>query len=121
MHSREKEIIICIRKDGVEKALYAYPNEYRNLMELLNDKLYLEGFGECRGTGRCGTCAVKIVSENLILEKPERNEQTTLTRTYASQQKVRLACQILIESAINGLCLELIESNTNKEQATLYK
>lgn len=120
MHSRKKEITVYIRKDGIETALYAYPNEYRNLMELLNDKLYLEGFGECRGIGRCGTCAVKIISENVILEKPERNEQTTLTRTYGYQKEVRLACQILIEPAIYGLCLGLVEANTKEEQATLY-
>jgi 2Fe-2S ferredoxin len=120
MHSRKKEITVYIRKDGVEKVLYAYPNEYCNLMELLNDKLYPEGFGECRGTGRCGTCAVKIISENVILGKPEGNEQTTLTRTYGCQKEVRLACQILIEPTINGLCLELVEANTEEEQATLY-
>jgi 2Fe-2S ferredoxin len=120
MQKREKEITIRIRKDGAEKALYAYPNEYRNLMELLHDKLYLEDFGACRGVGRCGTCAVKIISENVFLEKPERNEQTTLTRTYSSQKQVRLACQILIEPGINGLCLELIEANTEEEKAIPY-
>lgn len=120
MSKREKTIAICISKDGVEKPLYAYPNEYRNLMELLHDKLYLADFGECRGVGRCGTCAVKIISENVLLEKPERNEQTTLTRTYGSQKEVRLACQILIEPSIDGLCLELIETNTAEEQGAPY-
>jgi 2Fe-2S ferredoxin len=115
MQGRKKEIRVYIRKDGVEKALYAYSNEYRNLMELLNDKLFLECFGECRGIGRCGTCAVEIISQNLILQEPERNEQTTLTRIYGSQKEIRLACQILIEPLINGLCLQLLGATTDQE------
>jgi 2Fe-2S ferredoxin len=47
--------------EGEKYELQTYAYEYRNLMALLFDKIYIEDFGECKGMGRCGTCAVKIV------------------------------------------------------------
>ncbi len=109
MHSRGKEIIICTRKDGAEKVFCAYPNEYRNLMELLNDKLYIEDFGDCRGVGRCGTCAVLVLPGAVPAGEPERNERTTLSRSGMDQPEMRLSCQLLLDATISGLRVELIE------------
>src|SRR5687768_14178618 len=101
MQKREKSITIFVRKDNTEHTFYAYPNEYRNLMELLNDKLYIEDFGDCKGVGRCGTCTIKVHSPELCLAEPERNEQITLTRTHINPKHIRLACQLLIDTSIN--------------------
>ncbi|MEO6845231.1 MAG: hypothetical protein ABI184_08660, partial [Ginsengibacter sp.] len=37
-----------------------YKGEFRNLMVLINEKIYVEDFGECKGIGRCGTCLVEV-------------------------------------------------------------
>jgi ferredoxin, 2Fe-2S len=37
-------------------AIETYHGEYRNLMQLISDKIFIEGFGECKGMGRCGIC-----------------------------------------------------------------
>jgi 2Fe-2S ferredoxin len=108
MQRREKTIAIFVRKDNMERVFFSYPNEYRNLMELLNDKLYMEDFGECKGVGRCGTCCIRIESMDIPISGPERNEQTTLTRSSINLKNTRLACQILIDTSIDGLRLEVI-------------
>jgi 2Fe-2S ferredoxin len=105
-----KPIAIYVRNNGLEQVLYSLPNEYRNLMELLNDKVYIEDFGDCKGMGRCGTCAIKVDSADTCMAAPERNEQTTLTRSHIKQKDIRLACQIMIDSSINGLRVEVIEN-----------
>lgn len=46
--------------EGEKYELQTYEGEYRNLMVLLHYKMYIENFGECKGMGRCGTCAIKV-------------------------------------------------------------
>lgn len=50
-------IISC---EGNERRVRAYPNEYRDLRELIVDQFNLETFGQCGGNGRCATCMVQI-------------------------------------------------------------
>ena len=120
MQKREKSITIFVRKDNIEHTFNAYPNEYRNLMELLNDKLYIEDFGDCKGVGRCGTCTIKVHSPELCLAEPERNEQTTLARCHITTTELRLACQILIDASIDGLQLEVMDGDAHLKPTTLY-
>lgn len=47
----------------------------------------------CRGRGRCGTCTVRILSENMGLAEPSPLERRTLNRLNADAD-VRLACQV---------------------------
>ena len=41
------EICITIINAGEEYVVKTYLHEYRNLMTLLNNNIYLENFGEC--------------------------------------------------------------------------
>jgi 2Fe-2S ferredoxin len=86
--------------------------EYRNLMALLNDKMYIECFGECGGMGRCGTCLV--VTNNCKISKAttESNEYTTLFKNSMAKDNIRLSCQIPITTEIENAFFE-IKNQTN--------
>ena len=87
-----------------------FTNEYRNLMVLLFDKIYIEEFGDCGGMGRCGTCMVKIAG--LKNEYPdERNEKRTLSKMGIDAEKlgIRLSCQILVDINLNNQIIEIVK------------
>ena len=90
--------------------LKTFKNEYRNLMVLLFDKIYIEEFGECGGMGRCGTCIVKIAGYD-IERKDERNEKRTLTKMGIDHDNIniRLSCQILIDENLNNCVIEIMK------------
>lgn len=105
----EKKTIHFTAYHGSEKyELQTYRNEYRNLMMLLFDKIYIEDFGECKGMGRCGTCAIKIVGLPDALHTLDRNEETTLNKTGATGNDIRLACQILVDENLENVTVEII-------------
>jgi ferredoxin, 2Fe-2S len=85
-----------------------YIGEYRSLMVLIRDKFYVEGFGECGGVGRCGTCLVKILSENRLAED-NRNEKSTLEKKGIFESNIRLACQIDINENLIGAFFEVYQ------------
>lgn len=85
----EKEIIVA-----------TYSGEYRSVMELIYDKLFLEDFGECKGIGRCGTCMVRFLPKDKTFTELERNEQATLTKMEIKDPFVRLSCQIAVDEKL---------------------
>lgn len=96
--------------EGEEFEIKTFNNEYRNLMVLLFDKIYIEEFGDCGGMGRCGTCMVKI--EGLNSERPdERNEKRTLSKMGidANESGIRLSCQILVDENLNNRIIEIVK------------
>src|SRR5690606_36518154 len=98
----EYSITITVIDNDREYVLHTYPDEYRNLMMLLFDKNYLEDFGECRGMGRCGTCLIEILETRGELSRLDRNENATLRKLAIPNPAVTLACQILIDAALDG-------------------
>jgi 2Fe-2S ferredoxin len=112
----ERTIRIHVMVHEKEFVLDTYPNEYSNLMMLIYDKIYPHDFGDCKGIGRCGTCHIKILTPTLALSQLDRNERTTLSRLEASNIDSRLACQILINSSIDGLHVEIM----NDDEPGLY-
>ena len=89
-----------------------YANEYRNLMALINEKIYVPDFGECKGIGRCGTCLVRI--ENVQdLPAKDRNEQSTLFKCKQGEEFVRLACQIMINEQLDGACIYILQDRVD--------
>ena len=61
------DIKFTIIGENEEHLVETYTGEYRNLMALITDKIYVEDFGDCHGMGRCGTCVVEIMNtENKI-------------------------------------------------------
>lgn len=96
------DISFTIVDQNEEHIVETYAGEYRNLMSLISDKIYVEDFGECKGMGRCGTCVVEIIkTENEFLSL-ERNEQATIKKTGITNPNYRLACQILINSDLKN-------------------
>lgn len=101
------ELNVGITAEGQERAILTRPYEYRSLMHLITDRLFLDGFGECGGMGRCGTCIVEITSCSGSLTLLDRNERTTLERAGRNQENLRLSCQILIDESINELSIQI--------------
>lgn len=96
-----KQIQITVEFEGEEHLINTFANEYRNLMVLIYDKLFLDNFGECRGTGRCGTCLVRVDSPG-ELSSYDRNEEATISKMGGEDTGVRLACQILADEKLDG-------------------
>ena len=101
-------ILFTAYYEGERYELQTYEGEYRNLMMLLYDKIYIESFGECKGMGRCGTCLIKIKGLPETVNVLERNEERTLGKMNIQGGDFRLACQILINEALENVRIEII-------------
>jgi 2Fe-2S ferredoxin len=71
-------------------------------MALIFDRIYIDGFGECRGMGRCGTCRVAVDGDLATLTTMDRNETATLKKMGVEGDDVRLACQLLVDEHLYG-------------------
>lgn len=109
--ARDRDIQVNVLCAGKRYELRTYPHEYRSLMALIYDKVYLEDFGDCKGIGRCGTCHVLLLNYHEGLLKREGNEHSTLNKLSTSQSNSRLSCQILLDSMVNGLAVEVVEDD----------
>ena len=111
MDDYRKEITISITNEGEERTVITYKNEYRNLMQLLNNSFYLEGFGECGGMGRCVTCLVRINGLKGLSNVLERNEKVTLGKMGLADNEFRLSCQVLITDDLNNAMVDILAEN----------
>ena len=107
MRQQEKDINFIIYHEGKSYPVSCYEGEFRNLMVLINEKIYVEDFGECKGIGRCGTCLVII--DSYMLPKPERNEASTLQKVAIKLPGVRLSCQLMITKELNNTKITIVE------------
>jgi 2Fe-2S ferredoxin len=106
--TRKFGISITVFLLNEKHTILTYQGEYRNLMALLYDKFCMDDFGECKGIGRCGTCHVHILNNTgELLNKSNGNENTTLGKMDCVQWNSRLACQIIIDKALDGLHIEV--------------
>jgi 2Fe-2S ferredoxin len=94
--------------NGSKQAIETYEGEYRTLMILLRDVLYLDGFGECGGTGRCATCVIKIIGIKESTKLKGRNEPNTLAKMGYEADDIRLSCQIYITEDLEGTEIEVM-------------
>lgn len=92
---------------GEDHVLEFKKHEFRNLMELLVDRLY-DDIGECRGRSLCGTCHIRVWTNEEKLEKQELVEKKTLGDQYEIFENSRLACQILLDESLDGTNIEII-------------
>ena len=104
-----ESIHFTVIEDDIATEIETYEGEYKNLMFLLRDHLYLDSFGECSGMGRCATCVIKIegLTGNAVVK--DRNEPVTLSKIGFTEENIRLSCQLLINEDLNGVEIELIE------------
>lgn len=85
------------------------PYEYRSLMALLYDKIYIDDdFGECKGMGRCGTCVVQILNPKKKITVFDRNETATLNKMGINGAHIHLSCQIELDEKMDGLEIEIL-------------
>jgi len=92
-----EEILVTVIMEEGEQVLRTREGEYRSLMMLIYDRIYIEDFGECKGMGRCGTCVVECIDTPDDLSRRDRNENTTLRKMGISNARMRLSCQILVD------------------------
>ncbi len=81
--------------------------EYRNLMELLVNRLHDE-IGDCKGRGLCGTCHIRVHSSNTSMQFFEGLEENILKKQLDYYPNSRLACQILLDEHIDTMQIEII-------------
>lgn len=105
----EDKIQFTVIEYGKSILVNSYTNEYRNLMILLRDKVFIDEFGECGGLGRCATCLVRVTGLKGATTQKERNEPITLQKYGIEEDAIRLSCQILITSDINGAIIEILD------------
>ena len=105
----KKDITIKVLYGDQEFELKAYHNEYRNLMMLIYDKIYIDDFGECTGMGRCGTCLVEFLSGSHELSQLDRNENTTIEKVGLTNANMRLSCQILVDKGLHNSKIRIVE------------
>jgi 2Fe-2S ferredoxin len=103
-----RNIIIHVNYDGGQHELRTFTNEYRSLMALIYDRIYTEGFGDCLGMGKCGTCLVQITGKQTELTAYERNEDITLLKSAHTRGTIRLACQLMPDEKMNGLTINVL-------------
>lgn len=77
-------------------------------MAWISDSICLDGFGECKGMGRCGTCHVRLLNYSGELNDLQRNEETTLGKMRTPVCGDRLSCQILVDKLIDDVELEIV-------------
>lgn len=92
-----------------EIKIETYEGEFRNLMILINEKIYVEDFGECKGIGRCGTCLVEVEGLNDLASEMERNEKSTLEKCAVKKENLRLSCQIMINTFLQDALIKVVE------------
>lgn len=111
MSSRKRpvrDIVVQVDYHGEQYELHTYANEYRSLMMLIYDRVFTEGFGECLGMGKCGTCLVEITSQRIEPTAYERNEAANLLKTGQTKGNIRLACQLMVDEKMDGLAIKVL-------------
>ncbi|MBS1502798.1 MAG: 2Fe-2S iron-sulfur cluster binding domain-containing protein [Bacteroidetes bacterium] len=103
-----RNIVVGVDYDGEHYELHTYANEYRSLMMLIYDRVFTEGFGECLGMGKCGTCLVEITSQRMEPTAYERNEAASLLKAGQTKENIRLACQLMVDEKMNGLAVKVL-------------
>lgn len=111
MVARNKDIRVTVRIDGEVIEIMTFANEYRNLMMLIYDHIYEEGFGECGGMGRCSTCIVEIQKTTQPFNEFHRNADQTFIKSAETRENVYLSCQILADESIHGLEVKVLNDS----------
>ena len=106
-----KDICIKVFSGDQEIQLQTYTHEYRNLMMLLFDKIYLEDFGECKGMGKCCTCMIEIIESEHEISSLGRNEQVSLQKAGVVNFRQRLSCQIMVNDQMHNETIRIAGEN----------
>lgn len=109
MITHKRDISFTLIRFDEEVTIETYEGEFRNMMVLINEKIFVEDFGECKGIGRCGTCLVEVEGLSVSASVMERNEKSTLAKCAVKKSNLRLSCQIMINAALNNSVIKIVE------------
>jgi 2Fe-2S ferredoxin len=110
MHSQTHTIEFIAFYEGEEYCLKTYEREYRSLMTLLKDKIYIEDFGQCGGMGRCGTCSVTVSGLPGNSDASNTNELNTLSKMGVANPSVRLSCRIEVNEYLKNATVQVLDN-----------
>ena len=111
MPAPKNHIMFTLLYLGREHNMQTFLGEYRDLKTLIQDRLYLEDFGQCGGMGRCATCMVEISGLKNEAAQMKRNEATTLGRMSSGDPDVRLACQIPVDDSLANTLIRILDNS----------
>ncbi|WCT10705.1 2Fe-2S iron-sulfur cluster-binding protein [Mucilaginibacter jinjuensis] len=107
MDNKVKDISFDIQSGNNIHHVQTYYNSHKNLMALIFDELGEDEFGECKGMGRCGTCAVKLLKPSGLVNDFHDNEENTLSKLDLLEPGIRLSCKVFITSALDQQLFQL--------------
>ena len=103
--------VIFIERNGNRKEVQATSQQSLLQVAHAND---IDMEGACEGAMACSTCHVIVDSEWAAkLPAALANEEDMLDLTYGVTRTSRLACQITVTDALNGLTVRLPSSTRN--------
>lgn len=102
-------IAFKVRYEGDEYYVETFRAEYKNLMELMKDKIFPDGFGECGGMGRCGTCLIYVPDRNAKSVRVG-NEANTLSKMKVDDPNVRLCCQVPVDHHLQDMTISILDN-----------
>jgi ferredoxin len=97
--------VVFILKDGTEKTAEFSENQTLYAVAERNG-VRLDSF--CDGSGVCGGCHVIIENLNDKLPKISDLEEDALDKSKGVTMKSRLACQIVLNSSLDGLRARIV-------------
>ena len=103
-----------IDRSGQEHTIEAPTDMSLNLMEVIRSfELAEEGtIGVCGGMAMCASCQCYILSPHKLLDKSDE-EEAMLSDVIEVKRNSRLACQIQINSDLEGLAIELAPAESD--------
>ena len=101
--------VVFITSDGTRITVDAPPGE--SLMRAAVDAGVPGIIAECGGSCSCGTCHVYVDAQwQTRLPKPQPHEASMLEAFERVQSNSRLSCQIELNPALEGLTVQVPES-----------
>lgn len=103
--------VIFIEKNGTRKEVEAAANT--TLLQVAHaNNIDMEG--ACEGSMACSTCHVIVADEWFAkLPKAHETEEDMLDLTYGVSRTSRLACQVTVTPALDGLVVKLPTATRN--------
>jgi 2Fe-2S ferredoxin len=97
--------VIFVTKSGLEMSVTF--SEGQTLFTVAENNHVPLG-GACKGNGACGGCHVIVENLHDQLPKASEPEEDTLDRVRGVAAKSRLACQLVLSAALDGLLVRLV-------------
>ena len=99
-----KIIVSVTDRSGADKEISAASGGV--LMEILRDQVDIN-IGICGGVMSCGTCRVLIDADWAARLTPAGGEETEMLDALGEEKGARLACQLELTAALDGLRLTI--------------